>query len=115
MTERQREHVELYGFYIPFGAELLNLLHAELQRFDLAQSGNHALYRDICLSMLCYTSVPYASILSKWLGLDSCGVLDDPYQEFFISTHDQAKQFQVTFIFFLSFFILELILLERAD
>lgn len=99
MPRKQLDAIERDGFYLPFGAKILNLLHAEIKQYDLAQSGNHALYRDICLSLLCYTSVPYTSILSKWLGLDSSGVLDDPYQEFFIIMHDQVddllKRFQV--------------------
>ncbi|GAA5801842.1 hypothetical protein HPULCUR_007297 [Helicostylum pulchrum] len=99
MSRKQLDAIEGYGFYLPFGAEILNLLYAEIKQYDLAQSGNHALYRDICLSMLCYTSVPYTSILSKWLGLDSSGVLEDPYQEFFIMMHnkvdDLLKRFQI--------------------
>ncbi|KAG2234739.1 Spc98 family-domain-containing protein [Thamnidium elegans] len=99
MSRIQLDAIERFGFYLPFGAEILNLLYAEIKQYDLAQSGNYALYRDICLSMLCYTSVPYTSILSKWLGLDSSGVLDDPYQEFFVMMRDQVddllKRFQI--------------------
>jgi hypothetical protein len=73
--------------------DLINLLHAEIKQFNLVQSGNHALYRDICLTLLYYTSVPYTSMLSKWLGLvkDYSGLVDDPYNEFFITTHHHVQ------------------------
>lgn len=101
MTREQEEHIEKYGFYLPFGVDILNLLYVEIKRSDLAQSGNHALYRDICLSLLCQASEPYNSILSSWLGLESSGLLIDPYNEFFITANEQIedllKRFQVRF------------------
>jgi hypothetical protein len=102
-------------FTVPFGAQLLNLLQQEIIRFDLALSGNSALYRDICLAMLSYTSVPYLNMLSCWLRL-SCSDDEhnqDPYQEFFIDhqaslKEDVLNRFQVVNIFF--FFVTEAIL-----
>lgn len=71
--------------------DILNLLYKEIQQFDLVQSGNHAFYRNICLSLLCHTSEPYNSILSNWLGLDSSGLLVDPYNEFFITANENIQ------------------------
>ncbi|EPB90179.1 hypothetical protein HMPREF1544_03013 [Mucor circinelloides 1006PhL] len=76
-------------FMLPKGASLLNLLHREISRFDLASDGgNSALYRDICLILLSYTSVPYSSMMSRWLHFSNNGSDDplygDPYNEFFI-------------------------------
>ncbi|KAG1310951.1 hypothetical protein G6F64_004176 [Rhizopus arrhizus] len=73
----------------------------KIQQFDLVQSGKSAFYRSICLTVLCYTSVPYLNILSKWLGLDSDGngVFEDPYQEFFIcksmGPYDSFQEYQI--------------------
>ncbi|OAD05229.1 hypothetical protein MUCCIDRAFT_80323 [Mucor lusitanicus CBS 277.49] len=77
-------------FTIPKGASLLNLLQREISGFDLASNGgNSALYRDICLIILSYTSVPYSNMLSRWLHFTDTGSDDqahgDPYSEFFIS------------------------------
>lgn len=91
-------------FTLPFGANLLNLLQEEITKFDLALSGNSALYRDICLAMLSYTSVPYLNMLSCWLRLsrsdDNDDYDEDPYQEFFIDNkaslnEDILNRFQV--------------------
>jgi hypothetical protein len=86
-----------------FGVDWINMLYVEIQQFDLLQTGNHALYRDICLAMLRYTSVPYLTMLSRWLGLDSdynSGVLDDPCNEFYITTklhiQDILERFEVS-------------------
>ena len=79
----------------------MNLLYTEIQQFDLVQSGKSAFYRSICLTVVCYTSVPYLNILSKGLGLDSDGngVFEDPYQEFFIcksmGPYDSFQEYQV--------------------
>ncbi|KAG1147750.1 hypothetical protein G6F37_004292 [Rhizopus arrhizus] len=73
----------------------------KIQQFDLVQSGKSAFYRSICLTVLCYTSIPYLNILSKWLGLDSDGngVFEDPYQEFFIcksmGPYDSFQEYQI--------------------
>jgi hypothetical protein len=75
-------------FILPKGAELLNLLHSEISKFDLASNGgNSALYRDICLVILSYTSVPYSNMMSRWLQFNNYNLDDqneDPYGEFFI-------------------------------
>lgn len=53
-------------FILPKGAALLNLLHCEIKEFDLASNGgSSALYRDICLVILSYTSVPYSNMMSR--------------------------------------------------
>ncbi|KAI9032543.1 Spc98 family-domain-containing protein [Phycomyces nitens] len=88
------EDIRTNGFYIPFGPDLLSLLANEVQAFDFSTEGNSALYKDICLALLCETSRPYLDILSQWLGLiadaeDIWAVgqdvsLWDPYNEFFI-------------------------------
>jgi hypothetical protein len=78
---------------IPFGAKLLNLLQEEITKFDLALSGNSALYRDICLALLSYTSIPYLNMLSCWLRLSPSDENDqDPYQEFFIDNNASLKE-----------------------
>ncbi|CAO3674435.1 unnamed protein product [Rhizopus stolonifer] len=65
----------------------------------------------MCLTTLCYTSIPYLDILSKWLGLDSGsnGVFEDAYQEFFIckstETYDSFQDFQIRQDVTLPFFI----------
>jgi hypothetical protein len=86
------EHIRTYGFYIPFGCDILTLLFNEIQQLDLIQSGNISFYKNICLSILTYTSIPYLSILSRWLGLKQhnntewtdFNRIHDPYSEFFI-------------------------------
>lgn len=89
LNREQREHVKEFGYYLPVGVDLINLLHTEIQYYDLVQCGSESFYRDLCLAMLHYISIPYLSMLSKWLGLESeySGVFDDPYDEFFIKTN----------------------------
>ncbi|KAL0089916.1 Spc98 family-domain-containing protein [Phycomyces blakesleeanus] len=89
-----QQEIRNNGFYIPFGPDLLSLLANEVKTFDFSTQGNSALYKDICLALLCETSRPYLDILSRWLGLmeetgDSWAVgqevfLWDPYNEFFV-------------------------------
>ncbi|KAG0179588.1 hypothetical protein DFQ29_001907 [Apophysomyces sp. BC1021] len=90
-----KEHIARHGFYIPFGAALLTMLHDEIQAFDFSEHGNSGFYRDICVAILCHTSTPYLDMLSQWLGLRepvsewinvNYLYLQDPYDEFFI--HD---------------------------
>lgn len=101
MTSERKSHLEQYGFFLPFGVEIMNLIHGEIRQYDLIQSGNQAFYRDLCLSIFYYTSVPFSCILSKWLGLNS-GYnehLDDPYDEFFVQSNKAVenilKRFEV--------------------
>ncbi|KAI9469024.1 MAG: Spc98 family-domain-containing protein [Benjaminiella poitrasii] len=93
---------EQHKFEIPFGAALLNLLYEEIRRTDLSFNGNMALYRDICLTILIYTSEPYQYMLSRWLQLCQSVKDDyfyeDPYHEFFIdmdSKRDVLHRFQI--------------------
>ncbi|KAI8644354.1 Spc98 family-domain-containing protein [Parasitella parasitica] len=83
-------------FVLPKGASLLNLLHRETSGFDLASNGgNSALYRDVCLVILSYTSVPYSNMMSNWLHLNSTYSPDqhgDPYAEFFIGERVSENQ-----------------------
>ncbi|CAO3618861.1 unnamed protein product [Mucor fragilis] len=93
-------------FTIPKGASLLNLLQREISGFDLASNGgNSALYRNICLIILSYTSVPYSDMLSRWLHVNDTGsddqVYGDPYSEFFIgeksttNRHDLLQGYKI--------------------
>ncbi|KAI7904572.1 Spc98 family-domain-containing protein [Cokeromyces recurvatus] len=83
-------------FQIPFGAALLNLLYDEIKRIDLSFNGHLALYRDICLAILAHTSIPYLTMLSKWLYLcQSTGENKDPYHEFFIDINSKQDTFQI--------------------
>ncbi|CEP12780.1 hypothetical protein [Parasitella parasitica] len=88
--------IQCRRFTLPKGASLLNLLHREISGFDLASNGgNSALYRDICLVILSYTSVPYSSMMSRWLHLDNTHSADqhgDPYAEFFIGERVSENQ-----------------------
>ncbi|KAL9552386.1 hypothetical protein MBANPS3_003797 [Mucor bainieri] len=87
-------------FTVPKGASLLNLLQREISGFDLASNGgNSALYRDICLIVLSYTSVPYSNMLSRWLHFSDTGssndlACGDPYNEFFIGEKSSATNKQ---------------------
>ena len=97
------------GFYIPFGSKLLEMLYKEISPFDYAAVGNSAFYRDICLGILCHTSIPYLSMLSEWVGLSSKTLISDPafadwkdivdespvrdpYDEFFLKATNQSKE-----------------------
>ncbi|GAN02739.1 conserved hypothetical protein [Mucor ambiguus] len=103
-------------FTIPKGASLLNLLQREISGFDLASNGgNSALYRDICLIVLSYTSVPYSNMLSRWLHFNDTGSDDqsygDPYNEFFIgkksttNRHDLLQGYKIRSDIELPYFI----------
>ncbi|KAI8987874.1 Spc98 family-domain-containing protein [Mycotypha africana] len=94
------------SFSLPFGAQWLNLLHAQVQQYDLALHGDLSIYKNICLVFLKYTSVPYLHMLSEWLHLSDRSSSDmsldhwDPYGEFFIEQvatcqKDVMEQFQV--------------------
>lgn len=103
--QQQQQHQQ---FIVPKGAALLNLLHCEISEFDLASNGgNSALYRDICLVILSYTSVPYSNIMSRWLQFNNNNSADqngDPYAEFFIgerttnSKNDLFQDYQVSIV-----------------
>ncbi|KAI9259067.1 Spc98 family-domain-containing protein [Sporodiniella umbellata] len=109
--EPSDKKVHPYRFNLPFGAGLLNALYDEIQAFDLVHSGSSAFYRNICITLLSYTSIPYLAILSKWLGLvhGGNGVEEDVYQEFFIckteNPFDAFQEFQIVQNAVLPFFI----------
>lgn len=77
------------------------MIHKEVLAHDLATTGDTIFYRDICLAILCHTSIPYITMLNQWLGLtgratiNGEAILDwddivdesplhDPYGEFFL-------------------------------
>ncbi|KAI8373225.1 gamma-tubulin complex component protein [Radiomyces spectabilis] len=88
--------VDMHGFELPFGMSLLSLLYDEIQTFDFDSSGSSSFYKEICLALLCHTSVPFFRMLNQWLGLEhhqagdrllsglEYSPLIDPFEEFFI-------------------------------
>ncbi|KAI9253896.1 gamma-tubulin complex component protein [Phascolomyces articulosus] len=103
------QEIRKVGFYIPKGSQLLEMIWNEIIPLDFAVTGATAFYRDLCLGILCHTSIPYLTMLSEWLGLSNKSLITDPaftdwhdlvdespirdpYQEFFLCDIHRTKE-----------------------
>jgi hypothetical protein len=93
LTENQKEQLELEGFYVPLGSNILSELYITAESIDAVRA---PLLKSVLLVFLEQSSHPFFHMLSSWLGVGPSsfhfslplelqkGDFLDPYEEFFI-------------------------------